>query len=84
MFLHSYRDNDRLDFTDEDLADKLFKRVLAHLPDELRWPNNGVTALVKDCAQEDLISWHPVGLNPYFRCSRYKARQFFGPHLDGR
>jgi WD40 repeat protein len=64
----SYRDNDRLVLDDAGLANELFVRLAAHLPETLE--RRGAT-------------WRLVGLNPRLRGCRYRGGQRFTIHRDG-
>ncbi|KAL4857900.1 hypothetical protein ACK3TF_001878 [Chlorella vulgaris] len=62
----AYRDNDRIQFQDQQLADHL-------------WQNAGLSQL---CAGLEDDEGRPVKLNPNIRLYRYKPGQAFGKHID--
>lgn len=64
----TYRDNDRIVLDDQALADKLFRRFRAVLPQRV---------------QRGGAEWHLQGLNSRFRGCRYRQGQSFTRHRDG-
>lgn len=61
------RDNDRVIFDDQELANSLFERVKQYLPQEL----------------DENKEWELFNLNERFRFYRYKDGQQFKQHMDG-
>ncbi len=69
----SYRNNDRQVWDDDDLADRLFRRLCEALSGSLE------ESLLGDAASD----WAPEGINARIRLCRYQPGQRFGIHQDG-
>lgn len=66
-YARQYRGNDRLMLMDESLAVALWSRIEPLLP---------------DIVVERGLEWHPVGLNPLWRFSKYQTGERFYKHVD--
>eukprot|EP01130_Rhizamoeba_saxonica_P003432 TRINITY_DN1456_c0_g1_i1.p1 TRINITY_DN1456_c0_g1~~TRINITY_DN1456_c0_g1_i1.p1 ORF type:complete len:553 (-),score=77.00 TRINITY_DN1456_c0_g1_i1:496-2133(-) len=74
-FVEEFRSNERLTIYNERLADLLWNRLKLYLEEK-------DIIGVKPYGFGTGGTWKPIGLNPYFKFSRYTENTYFRPHLD--
>jgi len=77
-----HRNSTTVAFDDEELSNKLFRRMKTLLPQEVRVDEN-CNNLGLQASKEQLYGrWTPVGINMRWRIACYPGAGHFGPHRD--